>query len=63
MRSIVIAGLIVVAFLAAPILTLHAKEENERKIPLSEVPKVVIDAAKAAIKGIQLKEAEVEIIK
>lgn len=60
MKTVVIAGLVLVGLLAGPMLTLHAKEKNERKIPLSEVPKIIIDAAKKAVKGIELKEAEIE---
>ena len=60
MKTVGIAGLVLVGLLAGPMLTLHAKEKNERKIPLSEVPKIIIDAAKKAVKGIELKEAEIE---
>ena len=40
--------------------TLGELFEHEESVPLSEVPTPVLDAAKAAVKGIVLSEAEVE---
>lgn len=60
MKTGVISGLVLVGLLAGAMLILHVKDKNERKIPLSEVPEIIIDAAKKAVKGIELKEAEIE---
>lgn len=54
-----ILGAIVLAGLTA-CATMQDDEEDEREIPLSEVPQAVQDAAKAAVPGIVLSEAEVE---
>ena len=52
----------VVITVGALCITLSASsfKEEEREIPLSEVPEQVIAAAKAAVEGIILTEAEIE---
>ncbi|UCE49466.1 MAG: PepSY domain-containing protein [Phycisphaerales bacterium] len=40
--------------------TLDELFENEKEIPLSEVPGAAVAAAKGAVEGIELTEAEVE---
>lgn len=37
-----------------------ADDEKEKEIPLSDVPKIVMDAAQKAVPGIELSEADVE---
>ena len=60
MKTVVISGLVLVGLLAGAMIVLHTKEKNERKIPLSEVPEIIIDAAERAVEGIELTEAEIE---
>jgi len=40
--------------------SLESMYENEKEIPLSDVPVVVVDAAQQAVENITLTEAEVE---
>ena len=40
--------------------SLESMFENEKEIPLSEVPSQALEAAKGAVEGITLTEAEVE---
>ncbi len=40
--------------------SLESKTENEKEIPLSQVPKAAVEAAQKAVENIALTEAEVE---
>jgi hypothetical protein len=53
-----VIGLVLVCGLGCA--TLDELFENEKEVPLSEVPDAAVAAAKAAVDGIELTEAEVE---